>query len=187
VNSYRIVVTNESGTRRYFETTRASSTQKRGFYGSKGETPPGKYKGDIRRDGTRGFRIEFRDVNQPKNSGIVISPNGVKRTNLQSHRCGGISEGCPLFPKNERDRFEKTIEALLAEDKENGYGEVINVTIAPRNGDDKPFGGGDVKPDTDKDGNPVNLPDQNGRKRSSVPKPPPSSPPVKPIVNPLDN
>jgi RHS repeat-associated protein len=140
VFSYRIVVTNESGTQRTFETTRDPSNGKRGNYNKDGETPPGTFVGEIRRDGKKGFRVEFRDPDQPAGSGRLITPTGYAKTHAQLHRCAGISDGCALFPAEDRDRFETTILAMLAEDESNQYGQVISVVINPRNPDDKPAG-----------------------------------------------
>ena len=111
----------------------------RGNYGSGNEAPPGEFKGHIRRDGSRGFRIEVYDPNVAQSSpgaqDTLHAPDGTVRQNVQMHIGPGCSEGCMLLTGGTagRDKFENTITEMLRVDRENGWGNDINVTIQPRN------------------------------------------------------
>jgi RHS repeat-associated protein len=142
VMSYRVIVTNDSGTRRIFELTRGSSHGKRGDYGRLQEAPPGEYTGKVRRDGRRGFRIELTEPGQP--DGQLTTPDSIRnRGNIQLHRNGLYVEGCMTFPVSDYERFEETITAMIQQDRLGGFGTKIFVSLIPRNARD---GAGDLFP-----------------------------------------
>jgi RHS repeat-associated protein len=131
VRSYRMIVMNDSRTRRTFEITRSSVYGERGYYRLYGEAPPGVFKGRIRKDGDRGFRIEL--TTPGREQGEVLSPDGTVRTDIQIHRNAGTSLGCLLFPAEDLKRFETTVNQMLEQDRKNKFGTGINVIIQPRN------------------------------------------------------
>lgn len=132
VLSYRVIVTNDSGTRRIFELTRGSSHGKRGQYGRFQEAPPGEYVGKVRRDGRRGFRVELTEPGQP--DGQMTTPDAPRnRGNIQLHRNGLYVQGCMTFPISDYDRFEQTITAMLEQDRIGGFDTKIFVSLIPRN------------------------------------------------------
>ena len=142
VMSYRVVVTNDSGTRRIFELTRGSSHGERGQYGRLQEAPPGEYTGRIRQDGRRGFRVELTEPGQP--DGQMTTPDSPRnRGNIQLHRNGLYVEGCMTFPTSDYDRFQETISGMLEQDRIGGFGTKIFVSLTPRNSRE---GSGDLFP-----------------------------------------
>ena len=142
VMSYRVVVTNDSGTRRIFELTRGSSHGERGQYARLQEAPPGEYTGRIRQDGRRGFRVELTEPGQP--DGQMTTPDSPRnRGNIQLHRNGLYVEGCMTFPKSDYDRFQETITGMLEQDRVGGFGTKIFVSLTPRNSRE---GSGDLFP-----------------------------------------
>jgi RHS repeat-associated protein len=135
VLSYRVIVTNDSGTRRIFELTRGSSHGKRGEYGRLQEAPPGEYTGKIRQDGRRGFRVELTEPGQP--DGQLTTPDAIRnRGNIQLHRNGLYVEGCMTFPVSDYDRFQETITGMIEQDRIGGFGSKIFVSVIPRNARD---------------------------------------------------
>ena len=149
VNTYKMTVTNESGSQRAFNVTRDTNyndttAHTRGDYVSHGETPPGDYKGHIRTDGSKGFRVEIYDpaVDNGTRSQIQL-PDATMKENAQIHVGPGCSEGCILLTGGAagRDVFEQAVRGLLSEDSQNGKGQDINVRIEDRNppvGHDEP-------------------------------------------------
>src|SRR5260370_5551326 len=147
VNTYKVIVTNETGQTRVFVVTRdtnrnGSVADMRGNYGTGNEAPPGQFKGHTREDGSKGFRIEVYDPNVTQSSpgaqDTLHSPDGTARQNVQVHIGPGCSEGCMLLTGGTagRDNFQNTINEMRRADRENGWGDAINVNIQARNAQD---------------------------------------------------
>ena len=141
VNTYKMTVTNESGDTRVFNVTRDTNyngptSETRGQYVKGGETPPGEYKGNIRTDGAKGFRIEIYDpkVDNGTKSQIQL-PDGTMKEHAQIHIGPGCSEGCQLLTGGTagRDAFQNAVNSLINEDNLNECESNINITIQPRN------------------------------------------------------
>ena len=138
VPTYRIVVTNDSGSSFASQATRDTNragdiAQTRGSYGPNQEAPPGAYSGAVRTDGAKGFRIELSDVDKP-GTGTVTGPAG-ERGNIQIHIGAGCSEGCMLLPGGAaaRDSFQTAFESVQDEDRRNGNGTAVKVIVIDRN------------------------------------------------------
>jgi hypothetical protein len=138
VPTYRILVSNDSGSSFAAEATRDTNragdvAQTRGSYGSDHEAPPGVYSGSVRNDGTKGFRIELSDSDKV-GTGRVTGPDG-ERSNIQIHIGAGCSEGCMLLPGGRagRDLFQTNFTDLQNEDRQNGRGTAITVIVVNRN------------------------------------------------------
>ena len=138
VPTYKIIVSNDSGSSFTSQATRDTNragdvAQTRGNYGSDNEGPPGVYSGSERNDGSRGFRIELSDSDNP-GTGKISGPDG-ERTNIQIHVGPGCSEGCMLLPGGRagRDSFQTSFAALQTEDRQNGRGTAITVIVVNRN------------------------------------------------------
>jgi RHS repeat-associated protein len=141
VNTYKLIITNDSGSKRVFNVSRdtnynGTTSQTRGDYGSGSEAPPGAYRGHTRSDGSRGFRVELYDPEVDKgNKDTIQSPDGTLRHNVQIHIGPGCSEGCMLLTggATERDNFKDAVNDMLKEDKDNNKGQDIYVTVQDRN------------------------------------------------------
>ncbi len=138
VPTYRVVVTNDSGSGFTTQVTRDTNrngptSQTRGDYSSGNEAPPGVYAGATRSDGALGPRAELRDAANPA-SATISGPDG-DRTNVQIHIGPGCSEGCMLLTGGQQGRadFQAGIDDLKAEDKANDNGTAIHIVIADRN------------------------------------------------------
>jgi RHS repeat-associated protein len=141
VNTYKMTLKNDSGSGRTFNVTRDTNyndtaARTRGQYVSHGETPPGDYRGHIRTDGSKGFRVEIYDpaVDNGTRSQIQL-PDGTMKENAQIHIGPGCSEGCVLLTggTSGRSAFEDAVRGLLREDRENNKGQDIYVRIEDRN------------------------------------------------------
>ena len=138
VPTYRVVVTNDSGSGFSTQVTRDTNrkgptSQTRGDYSSGNEAPPGVYAGATRTDGALGPRVELRDAGNPS-SATISGPDG-DRTNVQMHIGPGCSEGCMLLTGGQQGRaeFQSQVSELKAEDRANNNGTAIEIVIVDRN------------------------------------------------------
>ena len=177
VSTYRMTITNESGTSSNFDVTRDTNyngpaAQQRGLYGRDSEAPPGEYQGHIRRDGNKGFRIELYDpaVTQIGDRDTINAPDGTARGNIQIHIGPGSSQGCMLLTggRRSRDTFDTFVTGMLAEDQANGHGQNINVNVQDRNDPNT----GDLP-----NGDRINVPAANNNLIVVPVGPPPPPPP----------
>jgi len=174
-NTYRMTVTNESGTTREFNVTRDTNfngpvAQTRGNYGTNSEAPPGNYRGHIRNEpGHRlGWRVEIYDPNVPqvRNNDTINAPDGTQRTNIQIHQGPGCSQGCIVLNEGVAN-FRQAVTDLQAEDRRNNYGTDIYVNIEDRNNPAT----GDLP-----NGDRINVPRNDTGTILVVPVPPPPPP-----------
>jgi len=147
VKTYKVIITNESGSRNVFYVTRdtnynGAAADQRGIYGSNSEAPPGEYRGHIRRDRSKGFRIELYDPDVTQSSegaqDTINAPDGTARGNIQIHVGPGCSQGCLLLTggRDGRDTFEEAVTGQINQDRENGFGTDIYVNLEDRNNPD---------------------------------------------------
>jgi RHS repeat-associated protein len=140
VNVYSVNVTNDSGRTFSFGVTRDSFrddgngrqiSPERGDYGTRGEAPPGEYRGKFIQSNNTGLSLRIYDPDV-RGEATMRAPDGTNRIAIQIHE-GHCSEGCPLVRDTSMQSVREQIEALQQEDERNGYGTDIHVTIQDRN------------------------------------------------------
>ena len=183
VRSYRMIVENDSGTRRTFQVTRASGYGERGYDRTDGEGPSGTFIGKTTErpdNASKGFRIELTSPGQP-DATVLASDGKTERENIQIHRNHkdeGTSLGCFLFPSGDRERLKTTVDQMMRQDEANGFGTAIIVVVQPRGSDttgdriDIPGQPSDDLPPEDRQGD---MDATRGRKRISPPTSPPGN------------